>query len=130
MSAYAPPWIKTNSKRFPRAKLRKAGGILETANVLSIFQPQCWEADAKAFAKLMSHVKQVDEDHSTVLMVQVENEVGLLGDSRDGSDIANERFTEPVPEDLITCLRDDWDVLHPRPEEEHRAIPVPIVQRG
>ena len=43
-----------------------------------------------AFAKLMAHLKDIDEEHSTVVMVQVENEVGLLGDSRDRSRLAEE----------------------------------------
>lgn len=70
-------------KPFPRAKLRKAGGILETSEALSIFYSQAPKADARAFAKLMRHLREFDGDHSTVIMVQVENETGLLEDSRD-----------------------------------------------
>jgi Domain of unknown function (DUF5597) len=61
----------------------------------------------------MSHIKDVDEAHSTVIMVQVENETGLLGDSRDGSALANKVFSEPVPADLVTYLSVNWDTLHP-----------------
>jgi hypothetical protein len=43
------------------------------------------EADARAFAALMRHIKEVDGRDHTVLMMQVENEVGVLGDSRDHS---------------------------------------------
>jgi hypothetical protein len=105
--------VKQDPRRFPRAKLRKAGGILQTGDVVSLFHPACREADAKAFEKLMSHLKEFDESHSTVLMVQVENETGLLGDSRDGCDAANEAFSKAVPEDLTTFLNDNWDSLHP-----------------
>ncbi|KAL2444459.1 hypothetical protein ABEF95_016847 [Exophiala dermatitidis] len=112
LSTYVPAWVKQNHQRFPRAKLRVAGGKLETGDVLSIFHSEAPKADAKAFTALMKHLSQVDR-HSTVLMVQVENEIGLLGDSRDGSDAANERFAAPVPQKLVDTLNNDWESLHP-----------------
>lgn len=112
VSTYVPAWVKKDAKRFPRAKLRKSGGVFQTTEVLSIFHPEACEADARAFTKLLHHIKEVDEAQSTVLMVQVENEVGLLGDSRDGSPAANERFAQPVPQELINFLKDDWESLH------------------
>ncbi|KAL4964609.1 putative beta-galactosidase [Aspergillus stella-maris] len=112
ISTYVPSWVKTNPKRFPRAKLRKARGVLETGDVLSIFHEEAPKADARAFAQLMRHLKEFDEKHSTVIMVQVENETGLLGDSRDASAAAEKRFSEPVPQDLIHFLVDDWQHLH------------------
>ncbi|PIG82328.1 beta-galactosidase [Aspergillus arachidicola] len=113
ISTYVPAWVKTNPKRFPRAKLRKAGGVLQTADVLSIFHDEAPKSDANAFSHLMRHLREFDGNHSTVIMVQVENETGLLGDSRDGSSTAEERFSQPVPEDLLTFLTRDWDSLHP-----------------
>lgn len=112
LSTYVPPWVKQDPKRFPRAKLRKAGGRLETADVLSIFHPEGRKADAKAFGTLMKHLREFDEEHSTVIMVQVENESGLLGDSRDGSELAEETFHEPVPKELVHFLSSKWDQLH------------------
>jgi hypothetical protein len=56
------------------------------------------EADARAFAALMRHLKEVDGREHTVLMMQVENEVGVLGDSRDHSEAANAAFASAVPE--------------------------------
>ncbi|EMD92385.1 glycoside hydrolase family 35 protein [Bipolaris maydis ATCC 48331] len=111
-STYAPAWVKTNPERFPRAELRKAGGVMEVADVLSLFYEESVEADAKAFRKLLAHIREVDEKHSTVLMVQVENEVGLLFDSRDGSAKANSVFAEPVPKDLLKFLEEEYDNLH------------------
>jgi hypothetical protein len=61
----------------------------------------------------MCYVKEVDEVHSTVIMAQVENEIGLLGDSRDGSSTANARFSEKVPTELVEYLSSKWDTLHP-----------------
>jgi hypothetical protein len=106
-----PSWIKTNPARFPHAELRKAGGVIEVADALSMFHEQNKQADVKAFGKLMGHVKEVDEGHNTVLMVQVENEVGLLFDSRDASPKANEKFNSPVPSDLLNFLAEDYDNL-------------------
>lgn len=113
LSTYVPPWVKTDTKRFPRAKLRKAGGVLATADVLSVFNSDGAYADARAFGKLMAHLKEFDGAYATVLMVQVENEVGLLGDSRDGCAAANLSFIQAVPKDLIHFLEDEWDTLHP-----------------
>ncbi|KAH7349398.1 DNA recombination protein [Plectosphaerella cucumerina] len=112
ISTYVPGWVKTDPKRFPRAKLRKAGGRLETGDVLSIFHPEARKADAKAFRRLMAHLKTFDEAHSTVVMVQVENETGLLGDSRDGSEFAEKAFREEVPRELTQFLADEWDNLY------------------
>lgn len=111
-STYAPGWVKTNPERFPRAELRMAGGVMQVADVLSLFCEENVNADAKAFAKLMAHIKEVDEKHSTVLMVQVENEVGLLFDSRDGSERANKVYAEAVPTDLVKFLSEEYDSLH------------------
>jgi beta-galactosidase GanA len=113
LSTYAPAWVKTNTKRFPRARLRKAGGELAIGDVLSIFHSEAQKADAKAFSKLMAHLKEVDEKHSTVIMVQVENETGLLDDSRDGSAAAEKRFNSAVPSELVKALTTDKDILRP-----------------
>ncbi|KAF7162402.1 hypothetical protein CNMCM6106_009376 [Aspergillus hiratsukae] len=112
ISTYVPGWVKTNPNRFPRMKLRKAGGVLQTTEILSVLHEEAPKADAKAFARLMRHLREFDQDYSTVVMVQVENESGLLGDSRDGSAAAEERFSQPVPNDLLTFLAGSWDYLH------------------
>jgi hypothetical protein len=111
-STYTPSWIKTNPNRFPRAELRKAGGVIELADVLSLFHEQNVEADAQAFRMLLAHIREIDEEDNTVLMVQVENEVGLLFDSRDGSAEANKLFAEAVPLEFLQFLKEDYDSLH------------------
>ncbi|RFU24064.1 hypothetical protein B7463_g12274, partial [Scytalidium lignicola] len=113
LSTYAPAWVKKDVKRFPRAHLRKAGGVLETADVVSIFHTEALNADTRAFSALMHHIKEIDQQYSTILMVQVENEVGILGDSRDASSLANKRFVETVPEAVVNHLSKNWDSLHP-----------------
>lgn len=111
MSSYTPLWVKKDIKRFPRVHLRKAGGILETADVVSSFHTEARDTDARAFSALMRHVNEVDAAYGTVIMTQVENEVGLLGDSRDGSSAANKKFSELVPKELTEHLSSTWDSL-------------------
>ena len=116
-SSYVSGWIKTNPSRFQRAKIFDQDGKLKVTEVLSPFCQACWEADAKAFAALMRHIKEFDAAHSTVLMTQVENECGLLGDSRDRSDLANEAFQKPIPADLLAYLKGK-NQLHPEFERK------------
>lgn len=113
LSTYVPAWVKKDIKRFPRVHTLEAGGKRKTLELLSPFNEGAWKADAKAFAKLMAHLKEFDGKHNTVLMVQVENETGLLGDSRDRSKIADKKFQESIPKDLLQHLQTKQDDLHP-----------------
>jgi hypothetical protein len=84
----------------------------QVTETLSVFHPEALRCDAKAFGTLMRHIKEIDEAHSTVIMVQVENEVGLLGDSRDRSPTAERKFAENVPQDLLAFLHQDYHNLN------------------
>jgi beta-galactosidase GanA len=57
------------------------------------------EADKSAFVALMRHIRAIDSDH-TVILVQVENEVGSYGNPRDFSPQANGLFAGPIPAEL------------------------------
>jgi len=89
-STYAPGWVRADVDRFPRAVAQgqeKAHFTYPGAMpkpVLTVFSPELLDADRRAFVRFMEHLTDVDPDH-TVVMVQVENEVGLLRDSRDRS---------------------------------------------
>jgi len=109
MSSYAPLWVKQDTHRFPRV-LEKDGATVE---ILSTFGKESMQADARAFAALMRHIRDVDGEAHTVLMMQVENEVGVLGDSRDRSPAANQAFDGPVPMELTTYLQQHRDALLP-----------------
>ncbi|CAK1356582.1 unnamed protein product [Cercospora beticola] len=111
LSTYAPSWVKRDAKRFPRAELRTADGQM-LADAVSIFHPAAREADAKAFKALMQHIKEIDEGHSTIVMVQVENEVGLLGDSVDRSAPAVEAWKQPLPADFLRIIHQQWSQLN------------------
>jgi beta-galactosidase GanA len=99
-SNYAPAWVKSDPRRFPRAQ-SPDGKPLEILSTLSAETRRC---DSRAFAALMRHVRERDSERLTVLMVQVENEVGYLGPGRDRSPEANRLFAAPVPEALIHAL--------------------------
>ncbi|MBX2857172.1 MAG: DUF5597 domain-containing protein [Cellvibrionaceae bacterium] len=96
---YAPGWVKLDDKRFPRVV--KPNG--ESLNSLSPLHSTTLEADKKAFRRLMAHLKKVDKKR-TVIMVQVENEVGTYGAARDYSPTAEKRFQQAVPNELVTAL--------------------------
>ena len=99
-SSYPPDWVKNDPRRFPWAK----DGFGNTMNILSTFSDDLGKADAKAFAALMRHIREVDGQNHTVLIMQVENEVGIVGDSRDRCSAANAAFARPVPRALMNYL--------------------------
>ncbi len=109
MSCYAPLWVKTNQKRFPRVRTQD-GKSLE---ILTPFSEENRNADAKAFRTLMKHIRSIDEREHTVIMVQVENEIGMLQDARDYCDQANRLFASRVPEEFVHYLMKNKGTLVP-----------------
>ena len=108
MSSYPPVWVKSDTRRFPRVVL--SGNEVE---VLSPASAATEESDGRAFAALMKHIEKVDAQDHTVLAMQVENEVGVLGDARDHSEAANKDFAFPVPKVLTDYLQAHKDTLDP-----------------
>lgn len=96
---YVPAWVKSDSKRFPHT-IRPDG---EPIDVLSPHSRNTLEADKTAFVALMRHLKQIDGESHTVLLIQVENESGNIGSVRDNSAEANRIFAGQVPADLLTA---------------------------
>jgi hypothetical protein len=114
-SSYAPAWVKRNLARFPRAQVEP--GVNKDA--ITCLSRDAREADARAFAALMGHLRAVDEGTHTVLAVQVENETGLLGGARDRCALAEAAYRAPVDlalsahllqhrEDLVPELMTAW----------------------
>ena len=101
LSEYAPAWVKADTKRFPR----EIGADGEQTEILTPLGDETRKCDARAFAALMHHVKEMDAAKQTVLMVQVENEIGFLGrGGRDRSEMANRLFDDYVPAELKHSL--------------------------
>jgi len=96
---YAPEWVKLDNARFPRL-VTASGKVL---NSMSPHSAATLAADARAFAMLMRHLKEIDAER-TVIMVQVENEAGTYGSPRDFSPAAERLFNGPLPAALSKGL--------------------------
>jgi hypothetical protein len=99
-ASYVPLWVKKDTQRFPRVQ-NKAGVNQESLTPLG---EASLAADSKAFRALMRHIREFDPQH-TVILMQVENESGQLGDSRDRSPLAESAWNKPVPAELMNYLQ-------------------------
>lgn len=108
MSTYVPPFVKRDYAKYARAQDDKG----RPQDILSPFDPDTLKADQSAFAALMTHLKQTDTDH-TVILVQVENEIGMLPVVRDYGPAAQAAWNGPVPPALLAYLRAHRDTLKP-----------------
>jgi beta-galactosidase GanA len=108
MSTYVPSWVKRDQARFPRAQSANGASV----EILSAFSDNTRDADARAYGALMAHLKAVDAT-GTVLMVQVENEIGMLPVAREWGDAAKAAWAQPVPEPLLARLRDGGTTVEP-----------------
>ncbi|MEZ5044784.1 MAG: DUF5597 domain-containing protein [Saprospiraceae bacterium] len=99
-STYAPEWVKTNPERFKRYTLENG----KTLEILSPFYEENRNADANAYVALMKHLKEVDVDH-TVIMMQVENEPGCFENYRDYSPAALKAWASKMPDDMLNYLK-------------------------
>ena len=66
MSCYTPAWFKQDTKRFPRAMT--------------------------AEGNLMRHIREKDPQREVVVMMQIENEIGMLESARDHSPLAEKAY--------------------------------------
>jgi beta-galactosidase GanA len=108
-SSYMPDWVKRDFVRFARVQLANGSGTER----LSPLSEANRDADARAFAALMRRVKEVDSDAHTVIMIQVENEVGVIPDARDHSPAADAAYNQPVPAPLMEYLWRHKESLDP-----------------
>ncbi|GAA3774176.1 DUF5597 domain-containing protein [Flavobacterium ginsengiterrae] len=109
MSSHAPAWVKLNQKKYPRVKDDKN----KSHEILTPFSEENLQADLKAFQKLMTHIKDFDQKEQTVIMVQVENEIGMLPTARDYHPLANTAFQKSVPDELMQYLQKNKQKLVP-----------------
>ena len=113
MSCYVPLWVKTDEKRFPRARTENGWA----QEILTPFSTNNRDVDAKAFASFMKHLREIDSQEHTVILVQVENEIGMIPDARDHSPQADQAFNENVPAALMNYLEEHKDSLTPELNE-------------
>lgn len=98
---YAPVWVKRDPIHYPRV-INSYGTPLD---VLSANSAANLEADRRAFTAMMHHLAERDGQEHTILMIQVENESGIVGAARDYSAAANREFAGDVPRELVNGLR-------------------------
>ncbi len=108
-SGYAPHWVMADPDRFSRME-NKDGKFIP---YLSNLSEEVLKHDKRAFLALMNFIKMEDSKGEVVVMVQIENEIGLLGDSRDRSKNVDKVFSENVPSELIKSLKEKKDRLLP-----------------
>jgi len=116
-SVYIPAWVKKDYHKYPRAR-DESGKPLE---ILSTFGGASSDADARAYAALMRHLKEIDSSQQTVVLMQVENEMGVLdhlGSSpgnarRDFCKAADAAYQGPVPPQLMKYLVQNKSHLFP-----------------
>ncbi|MDZ7876223.1 MAG: DUF5597 domain-containing protein [Saprospiraceae bacterium] len=109
MSSHAPAWVKRNQDKYPRVKDNTG----RSQEILSSFSENVLQADLRAFENLMRFIKDFDSKDRTVIMVQVENEIGMLPSARDYQDLAEAAFKQPVPSELINYMQRNKDKLVP-----------------
>ncbi len=108
VSSFAPAWVKADQARFPRVQLASGKSV----EILSPLSDASLAADTRAYVKFLEHLRAVDPQR-TVLMIQLQNEVGVLGASRDRSAAANTAFAAAVPVELMTYLSQHQATLSP-----------------
>ncbi len=113
MSSHAPSWVKKDQDRFPRAKDDNG----KSQEILTPFSEENLKADLNAYRELMKHIKDFDKNDHTIIMIQTENEIGMLPVARDYSTLANKKFNENVPEEFINYLIKNKENLVPEFKE-------------
>ena len=109
ISSFVPAWVKADQARFPRTQIK--GG--KSVEILSTMSDANLQADTRAYVAFMRHLREVDAAQRTVVMIQMQNEVGLLGDSRDRSAAAEAAFAQSVPAELTAYLQKNKEALWP-----------------
>jgi len=104
MSTYVPAWVKRDQARFPRAQLPNGQGL----DILSAFAAATRDADQRAFCAFLAHLAKTDGRNETVVMIQVENEIGMLPVARDYGPEANTAYHAAVPAELRKNATGDW----------------------
>mgnify|MGYP004627301313 FL=1 len=134
---YAPEWVKRDLERFHRGQIvkgkSKAGRRVSPTlpvtipyTTISYLSENAMQADARAFGKMMQHVREYDEAYGTVITVQVENETGLLGNAREVSDEADAAFAGEVPQEFASYMRSHTEYM----EEDVRAAVEAGAEKG
>ena len=99
ITSYVPDWVQKDQNRFPLVRTKEGN----TLSILSTLGEETAKADARAYGEMMKYLSEVDKERTTI-MIQMQNEVGLHGDTRDYHPKAVEAFNGPVPQQLMDYL--------------------------
>src|SRR5205823_3423662 len=88
-STYAPAWVLDDPGRFPVAE-----GAVSHVPTLGLFETELLAYERRAYVRVLERLAKAP---GRVVAVQIDNEVGLLGDSRDRSNPAEGAFAAAVP---------------------------------
>jgi hypothetical protein len=95
-STYVPRWMKLDREKYFCSR-DWSGKSLQS---ISPFCEAAIEKDAEAFALFMSFLREIDSEEQTVLMIQLENEIGCLGSDRDYCEAAELAYASAAPGDV------------------------------
>lgn len=109
MSSHVPAWIKLDQEKYPRVK-NESG---ESQEILTPFSENNLKADLNAYRHLLQYIKKVDSEYRTVILMQPENEIGMLSSARDYHPLADHKFKENVPDELMDYLVNNKLNLNP-----------------
>lgn len=115
-STYIPGWIKKESSGVNARFFRARDGYGKPLGCISPFCAEAVTADAAAYRKLMEHIREIDSEERTVIAMQVENEIGVLGAGRDYSAAAEEAFHQEIPKVVAEWydVQGDWETAFGR----------------
>ncbi len=100
-SPYAPLWLLEDVDKYQRVK----NAANENTMTLSPFCEATKQADKRAFSQLVKHIATIDAKENTVITIQVENEVGVFGQSKDLCSASLAAYNKPVPERLMAYMQ-------------------------
>ena len=105
-SMYVPGWMKRDTEKYFRV-IRADG---RANNSISPLCAAAVEKDKAAFTALMTHLRDTDSKDRTVIIIQMENEIGTMGSDRDYSEAAEEAFYGAIPAALaeLTGRNGTW----------------------
>jgi hypothetical protein len=98
--SYTREWIMSDPKKYPRIITCSSDPTSE----LSPYSAENVNADKKAFSSMLEHIKATDDTEQTVIMIQEQNEAGVLNAVRDSSAESKKLFDGQVPDCLVRAM--------------------------
>ena len=112
-SCYAPDWVKLDWNRFPLARPL----LGRRTELLSPCAPEMLAAETAAFSALLGRLRELEDAagaaEPTVVLVQIEEGIGMVGGSRDASGDSDARWAAGTPPELGAGLDARAGRLHP-----------------